>query len=54
MAEDKVINNYTDVHQKGGAIDVWPNSLTFDYNSSSGKTITVDTDVQWTAEINDN
>ena len=49
-----VINNYTEIHQQGGAIDVYPDSITFDYNSSSGKTITVDTDIQWTAEINDN
>ena len=49
-----VVNNATHFYQQGGAIDVWPSSLTFDYNSSSGKTITVDTDIQWTAEINDN
>lgn len=49
-----VTNNSTHLYQQGGSITLWPSDIHFDYNSASGATINVDTDLQWTAEINDN
>lgn len=49
-----VVNNATHFYQQGGSITLWPSDIHFDYNSASGATINVDTDLQWTAEINDN